>query len=231
MYEQKGDFRRTFWLDLTNQWVEQADGTLVKVPMKRFVATEPLFAEAIFNEVTGETGFDMTDILSMYGPTNGGRIVADPSSDNDITNFLFYGTLDRKGGAYHYRYITSYTTNEDGTYNATWEDYDFRIVKQFVTNDWVEQGYLYDIKILAGESLEEHIAAVLRAQGITPEAFPWSGQQIRAHIDQIEDVNVRNEMLELYGSGAPLMPNFEVKTLILPPTKLYTSVNIQGGIR
>lgn len=231
MYEQEGDFRRTYWLDLTNQWVEQEDGSLALVPVKKFVSTEPLYAEAIFNTDNNEVGFDIADLLSIYGPANGGKIVADPTSENDITNFLFYGTLDRKGGIYHYRYVKSYTKNNDGTYTAEWEDYDFRIVKQFVTKDWTEQSYLYDIKILTGESLEEHIATILRSQNVTFEDFPWSSQQTRAYIDKIVDVNKRVEMLDLYASGVPLMPDYEVKTLILPPTKLYTSVNIQGGVR
>ena len=37
-------------------------------------------------------------------------------------------------------------------------------------------------------------------------------------------------MQDLYDSGVPLMPNYDTKSIILQPTKLYVSTDIQGGI-
>lgn len=41
-YEQEGDFRQTYWLDLNNRWVEKNDGTTVLEPIKKFMSTEAL---------------------------------------------------------------------------------------------------------------------------------------------------------------------------------------------
>ena len=217
-YEQKGDFRRTYWLDLIDRWVEQADGSLAFESVKTFTNAEPIYTNI----------FDINDILSKYGGANGGILVADLTSDNDITNFLFYSG---NSSNYKYRYIEDYIENEDGTYSATWKEYDFRVIKQFITKDWTESSYLYDIKILTGESLEEHIAAILDAQQTPRDPLPWNSVQIPLYIDAIEDLEKKREVLEIYMSGAPLFPDYEVKNVILPPTKLYTSTNIQGGVR
>lgn len=233
-YEQKGDFRRTYWLDLTDRWVEQADGSLALESVKTFTNAEPLFAQLIEGEYSVERQgysyeFDIPDILSRYGVENGGNIVLDTTNDNDITNFLFYGKLD--DGTYLHAYCENYENNGDGTYSATWKEYDFRVIKQFITKDWTESSYLYDIKILTGESLEEHIAAILDAQQTPRDPLPWNSVQIPLYIDAIEDLEKKREVLEIYMSGAPLFPDYEVKNVILPPTKLYTSTNIQGGVR
>ena len=219
-YEQKGDFRRTYWLDLTDRWVEQEDGSLALESVKTFTNAEPIYT----------TTFDISDILSKYGPENDGIIVADPTSDNDITNFLFY-KWSVGDAANVYKYVEKYVENSDGTYSAVWKNYDFRVIKQFITKDWTEQSYLYDIKILAGESLEEHIAAILDGQQTPRDPLPWRDVQIPLYIDAIEDVDKKKEVIDIYMSGAPLLPDYEVKNIILPPTKLYTSTNIQGGVR
>ena len=44
-YSQKGDFRRTWWLDMDKRWVEQSNGSFAIVPMKRFTETEPLYTQ------------------------------------------------------------------------------------------------------------------------------------------------------------------------------------------
>lgn len=230
LYEQKGDFRRTYWLDLKNRYVENEFGDLILKPVKQFIATEPLYVEPIAGGLYDDDAFDIIDILSMYGATHGGKIVADKNSDFDVTNFLFYADPNSDGN-YVYKYIADYTSNGDGTYTARWENYDFRVVKQFETKDWTEQGYLYDIKILAGDTVEERIANILLEQGNSYAELPWNDEQIELYINTIKDENTRNEIRTVYESGAPLMPDYEIKTLILPPTKLYTSVNIQGGVR
>ena len=230
LYEQKGDFRETYWLDLSKQYVEQADGSVVLCDLKKFISAEVLFLS---------NGFYVADVLDYYGVDNGGKIVLDSTSDFDITNFLFYADPDADGN-YQYKYVKSYVLDADGEIEldadghemVEWEYYDFRIIKQFTTKNWMEQGYLYDIKVLAGESVQEHLTRTLDVLKITyKEPMLWTNEDWETYINMIKDETLRNEILEYYNDGAPLMPTYDTKSLLLEPTPIYVSVNIQGGVR
>lgn len=199
-YKQEGDFRKVYWLDLSESYIEQSDGSFVPTDIKKFISTEALYLEE----------FTVDDVLDKYS----GKIVEDPTSDFDISNYLFYIDPVADGNR-TYKYF-------DG---ENWVDYNFRIIKQFTTNDLLGQGYLFDIKIIAGESVKEHIAGIL---GI--DAGNWSDSETQAKIDEIEDEVEKAKMQDLYDSGVPLMPNYDTKSIILQPTKLYVSTDIQGGI-
>lgn len=219
-YEQVGDFRITYWLDVAQRFVEQQNGEFVLTPTKTFISTEAL---SLVN-------FSVDEVIAYYGTDAGGKIVLDEDSDFDITNYLFF-TDPYSDGNRIYKYVTSYTIDPDSgcITEETWEEYTFRIIKQFTTKDWVEQGYLFDIKLLAGESVKEHIAHILGLDAST--ANDWSYDTTQAHINDISDVKQREEMQILFDSGEPLMPTYDTKSLILQPTNLYVSANIQGGIR
>lgn len=214
MYEQTGDMRETHWLDLSYRWVEQEDGTIVKEPLKRFIATEPLYLP--------DGRFSIIDALMCYGD----RIVINSTSDFDIKNYLFY--VENSDGNYEYKYVSSYTGTDAESANASavWVDYNFRVVKQFNTKSWMEQGYLYDAKILAGETCEEYVARQLNI-----ELGDWSAEELEQKIASIEDEEIREHVMSVYESGAPLMPEYDVKALIIEPSKLLVSTNIQGGVR
>jgi hypothetical protein len=224
-YEQRGDFRRTYWLDLDEELVEQADGSTEWIPLKRFTATEALYIP----------NFSVSEVLAYYGQANGGYIVEDSTSENDIKNFLFF--TDPKGdGNRIYKYLSDYGTdiNGDGTideYDEVWVDYDFRVVKMFNTKDWVEQSYLFDAKILAGETLEEYVTRILVEQGDAVDITDthWSDEQKENYIALIHDDEARALAQEVFLSGAPLMPSYDTKAIILYPTNLYVSANLQGG--
>lgn len=335
-YAQKGDFRRTWWLDLKKRYVEQVDGSFVQMPMKMFIGTEALPID----------NFSIADVIATYGKSNGGRIVIDKDSDFDVTNYLFF--VDAKSdGNKVYKYVSDYTVgptyrlmfqewsddatytsgdlvlymstiycvtatttagetpvSDDGTPNPhfiamnvdifftvdapyersniysagdvviynndvyvvnkrtrnaptanadwirlnstsyaqvdngvvseTWEEYNFRVVKQFDTKEWTEQRFLFDIKVLAGQSVVENIYAVLEQEGDdmsdVGDLNEWSDQQIQSYINQISDKATREELQAIYDSGMPLMPSYDTKALILEPTNLYVSSNIQGGL-
>ena len=180
-------------------------------------------------------GFYVSDAIIYYGVDNGGKIVLDKTSDFDITNFLFFCDPFSDGN-YIYKYVKDYELDEDGSVNedtVEWVEYDFRIIKQFTTKNWMEQGYLFDIKVLAGESVQEHLKGILNTQRVTNiKAFDqWTNEDWENYIGLIEDETVRAEMQELYDDGAPLMPTYDTKSLILEPTPIYVSANIQGGVR
>lgn len=218
-YEQPGDFRKTYWLDLAQRFIEQQDGTFVLTDTKKFISTEAL---SLVN-------FSVDEAIAYYGTDAGGKIVLDADSDFDITNYLFF-TDPYSDGNRIYKYVTSYTLDPDYGYATaeTWEEYTFRVIKQFDTKDLMEQGYLFDIKVLAGESVKEHIANILDIDATT--ANTWSTETTQEHINEISDTKQRDYMQLLFNSGAPLMPEYDTKSLILQPTSLYVSANIQGGI-
>lgn len=320
-YEQEGDFRKTWWLDLSERWVEKADGSMEIAPMKKFVSTEALNIHL----------FSVNEVIGLYGTNAGGRIVLDPTSDFDVTNFLFF-TDPLSDGNKVYKYVKSYemghvcqivptyydasidtypqgaiinylgilyyvlqdadntkipgldtdyfleckgyndfmqvtknvadvtpvsgifvwdTVNEtlkifvsgawrdvSSTYwldygnsiiSEEWEEYSFRVIKQFVTRDWVEQGYLFDMKVLAGESLQEYVHAYLSQDpNIEVPDLPWTDEQLQEQINSINDEEERAYVQEIYDSGMPLMPDYDTKALILQPTRLFVSANIQG---
>ena len=214
MYEQKGDYRETYWLDLNERWVEKSDGSLMLEPIKKFIATEALYLST----------FDDVEVFSNYGTANGGKIVDDETSDFYIGNYLFY-TDPNDDGNRVYKYFDGY--NESG--DEIWVEYDFRIVKAFDTKGWMEQSYLYDVKLFAGESVIEHLAQIVEVE--PEELLGLSDAALLETIEGIEDVTVREEMLEYYENGMPLMLTYDTKALIHEPTRIYVSVNIQGGVK
>ncbi len=221
LYEQRGDYRETYWLDLQRKYVEQQDGNWQLEYLKRFISAEPLFLP---------DGFEVEDIATYYND----KIVFDKDSDFDVTNFLFF-TDPYSDGNNIYKYIVSYELDGGGQVDeksVVWAEYDFRIIKQFVTKNWMEQAYWYDIKVLAGESVQEHLAGILEGQGITYKSLPtWTNEDWEDYLNLIEDIVVREEMWRLYDEGAPLMPTYDTKSLLLEPTPIYVSANIQGGVK
>lgn len=345
-YAQEGDYRHSWWLDLTQRYVENAEGKLVLEPVKRFTGTEALFLDA--------DDFSITEVLAAYGPDakpTPGRIVVDKSSDFDVTNFLFYIDPNKDGnriykyckdytlvpetfvnckipvtvnpnaatgegistagfyitasasaghvyyynGAYptgaqvidcgnytiyndselyvlvtrrdsavidtygtgilyvdsNYRLQLStlasqppsmtlnlqinpalYTNNieEEHTEDEVWEEYSLRVIKAFDTKEWVEQGYLYDIKVLAGELVEESVHDYLINEGKDVPDLPWGDEELQEQIERIDNVEMRVYYQGIYDTGMPLMPTYDTKLLVLMPTNLYVSANIQKGI-
>lgn len=211
LYEQEGDYRETYWLDLNNRYVEKADGTMVLEPIKKFIATEALYLST----------FDVDEAITNYGIANGGKMVRDDKSDFYVGNYLFF--VDEKDdGNRVYKYFKGYDENDE----EVWVDYDFRVIKAFNTKGWMEQSYLYDIKLLAGETVEEHLADYLNITKAN-----WTDAQMLELINGITDEDKKAEMMEYYENGMPLMLSYDTKALILEPTRIYVSVNIQGGVK
>ena len=246
LYEQRGDFRETYWLDLKQRYVEQSDGSMALENIKTFISGEVLWLP---------NGFYAADAIHLYGADSGnGKIVLDPTSDFDVTNFLFFCDPFRNGN-YSYRYITKYeiaepvldeegnlAVDEDGNIideggyilegQTEWAEYDFRIIKHFTTKDWMEQNYLFDVKVLAGESVQEYIAGILDTQGDSYKPFiMWTNEDWDEYIALIQDETLRTQAEELYDEGAPLMPSYDTKGLLIEPSTIHVSVNIQGGVR
>ena len=229
LYEQKGDMRESYWLDLDKMWAEQEDGNIIEKPLKRFTSAEVLPIDAIIpGEGDTNMGFCIQNAMATYGPKNGGNIVLDKTSDFDVTNFLFY--IDPlHDGNYIYAYVDYYETDNGNISDEVWKEYDFRIVKRFTTRDWTEQRYLYDVKIVSGESVQERLIDILARQGVTIVYTDWTEADWETYLDMISDETLKNEMRQLYEEGVPLMPGVDTESIILYPTSIYVSVNLQEG--
>lgn len=219
LYEQPGDYRETYWLDLTNRWVENEDGSMSLSAIKKFTSGDALYI----------SNFAVNEALAQYGD----RITMD-GGDFDVSNYLFYSDPNSDGN-YVYKYV-NYTADRDGVIvNEEWIDYEFRVIKQFSTKNWMEQGYLFDVKLLAGESIYEFIARELYTQNTDYDEFDatggWNDEKTQEYINLIVDETARTNAQYTFDEGMPLMPDYDTKMLILDPTRLYVSVNIQGGVR
>lgn len=216
-YEQKDNFRQSWWLDLNNRWVEKEDGSFVIIPMKKFVGTEALYTES----------HTIEDILAIYT-----KITAngDVTSSFDITKYLFFVDDDANNKRI-YKYLKEYTLDNEGNIlTEEWEEYNFRIIKQFDTKDWIERNYLFDMKIVSGESLQEHVHGLLLQEEL-PElpSLPWTNAILQKQINLITDTEKRNELQNLFNEGVPLMPSFDTNSVIVGPTKLTVGTDIMGG--
>ena len=207
LYKQEGDMRKVYWLDLSRVYVENEHGQLEEKPFKSFIETEPLYIPS----------FNVPDVLEAYKS----KIVTDSTKDNDICNYLFTKEQD---GVKKYKYVKSYSIKdgllEDGT---EWEEYAFRILKCFDTNDWTEQTYICDIKIVCGESLADYIKF-----GLEREGKEFSGTISQNEIDKIEDVDVKAIVQMVFERGVPLMPTHRTVCLI-DTFKIIVGANAQGG--
>lgn len=199
LYEQEGSTCEMHWLDLDNCWIENTDGSATLKPMKRFISTEALYLSM----------FDVDDVQHLYGE----RISLSADSDFYIGNYLFY-TDD---GVRTYKYFDGYDKNN----NEIWVEYDFRIIKSIDTRDWNGIDYFYDVKVIAGESVIERIQSLSKVTLSTENL-----SDIEAALNEIESEEVRTELYELYMSGMPLLPTYDVKNVLLEPTPIRVSSNI-----
>lgn len=201
LYEQNNRADELYWLDIGKVWKENADKSMNLEPLHRFISTEALYLSM----------FDTNEAVNNY------KLNRDPASDLYIGKYLFY--VDEKAdGKRTYKYFSGF--DENGL--AVWADYDFRIVKTFDTKDWQNPTYLYDIKVVSGESVVEYISRITED---TRPVGQLSGEDVLALLDTIEDEAVRDELRGYFLEGAPLMPNYRVENVILEPTTIRVGTN------
>lgn len=206
LYDQEGDTRKVYWLDLSKTYIEDENNQWSEKPFKSFIETEPLYIPR----------FNIPDVLEVYGS----KIVTDGTKDNDICNYLFVKEQD---GVKKYKYVKSYTGTVDAITDEQWEEYAFRILKCFDTNDWTEQMYICDIKIVCGESLTDYVKTCLEH-----ENKEFSGVISQNEIDKIEDIEAKAMAQKVFESNAPLMPTHRTVCLI-DTLKMIVGANAQGG--
>lgn len=216
-YPQDGDMRRTYWLDLSKRWVADVNGTLTEEDLKSFVSTQPLYMPTY--------PFTVADIATYYGSFVN---TTNPSDPFYYTNYLFFTDTNANGER---KFV--YAVEENGS--VTWVPYDFRVVTSFNTRDWYEQTYLYDIKVLAGQSTGEFIVAALLNYNpnynfgtATSNPTNWTREDYQAFINDIQDEESKATAQMLFDNNIPLTSTYDTKRIILPATNIYVSANIQG---
>lgn len=325
--KQVGDYRKTWWLDLNNRYVEDIDGNLRLEIIKKFTSNEILKVE----------NFSCRSVLQEYGVGAKGRLVVDDRSDFDIKNFLYMSYVNNEKV---FKYIESYkvigaaelkpeiwtqekeynfgdivifndklylckynnilnniapehnhdtwillnitstnfiwkitndwtedTPNIDGecclingipsVYISTfpelwypiapelyvfninnfvdevWKDYDFRVITSFETDDWVEQTYLYDMKIVSSDvKFDEYLYNMIISQEEYSDELqnlPWSIDIQEKYLNYIKDCERKKYLYDML--GMPISPNYNINAVILETSKINVSSNIQKGGR
>lgn len=120
---------------------------------------------------------------------------------------------------YEYKYF-----DED----KNWHKYEFRIIHHFlheITKDWVEGTYLYSIRLVAGQSMLDHLRVLYRAlfNEDAPEAC--TVEELYTIVKQKDSRLVENLVL-----SRPIA-NFEVVQDILSPSKLTVLPDLNGGLK
>lgn len=109
--------------------------------------------------------------------------------------------------------------------NKILEEYSLRIIYPFtheITKDWVEQSYLYSIRLVAGTSIEQYVDAVYTGiSGVVHDNL--------THEEKIQYIlNMDATKLEGINLERPLV-SFDTAIDILPSTKLSVLSDLNGG--
>ena len=163
--------------------------------------------------------------LPTFGYTRPWEIAAFSTEITDVLGHgpgeYLYCVNGDKG--YEYKYFT-----EDKNGNAVWQKYEFRIIHHFlhdITKDWVEGTYLYSIRLVAGQSMLEHLRALY--EDVLDKEAPDNYT-----VDDLYS-SIEKENAELVKNLIPSRPiaNFDVVQDILSPTKLTVLPDLNGGLR
>lgn len=151
----------------------------------------------------------LKDIPAFHNTT-----ILEAKSENDI----------EAGAVYYYNGKYVYLSNiKDG--NNMLEEYSLRIIYPFtheITKEWVEQSYLYSIRLVAGTSVEQYVDAVYTSiSGVIRDNL--------THEEKIQYIlNMDATKLEGINIERPLV-SFDTAIDILTPTKLSVLSDLNGG--
>lgn len=110
---------------------------------------------------------------------------------------------------------------------GVWHEYEFRIIHHFlhsVTTEWIEQSYLYSIRLVAGLSMESYIKDLYKA---VFDIDAPSHKTVEELYNEIKNKNV--EYVKDLEVGRALA-TFDVVQDILVPTKLTVLSDLNGGL-
>lgn len=144
-----------------------------------------------------------------------------------ITSFNVTQVIDEEPGEYLY-YVDEYGKREYKYFdeNNEWHDYDFRIVHHFtnpVTREWVEQSYVYSIRLVAGQSMQSYIENLYQSY-FEVDPPDLSVEELYLKLKAADET-----LVDGIDYSRPLV-GFDVVQVILKPTKFTVMSDINGGL-
>lgn len=215
-YQQENRYLSNYWLDLSDY--------------PRFLSTQAFDLLSLTSEANGET--------PMY-PNGFSDITARSSSVSTVGDYLVYGYIGDKLIFLDYTDCVFYVEDEDGNriykyWNDSvsesggrigWQDYDCKIVKTFLqedTSQWVEQSYVYSIRLVSGQSMNEYLTKLCKDNEI--ECAELVNQEMYDKLISAGHIFNDNFVLDR------MLVNFDTVMPILVPTKMSILSSINGEL-
>lgn len=204
-YEQADRYLINYWLDLSN--------------ILKFKSTQ------VFDLKSLKVSADST--VSKYNSFND---ITERTTDDEGLSYIASGYLDGKLVYMDYDDCVFSLYENGKTYYKYWDlengwnDYIFRIIKQFPsvdTKDWVEQSYVYSITLVSGISTKEYLNELCVNNGYKP---------LNTIVETYEFL--KSMGINFYDSFNITRPLAKIDNYkpILAPTKMSVLSVIEGGI-
>ena len=192
-----------------NKWLDLSS-------LPRFKVTQPLN----INDY-GRSFFEPMPTLPFLDLDENG--VSDFTGD-ETSGYSNIAIFYEKGenGVISYKYW-EYNNNEKDDFSGKWVDYSCPIITSFfnsVTKDWVEQNYLYQIRLLSGQTTHEYISFLASYLGVDSDGS----------LEDLYDAIAKkdNSLIKDVDLSRPLY-TIDTNLTILEPTRLTVKLNLNGG--
>lgn len=210
-YAQKDRYVKNYWLDLTGyprfNATQAIDLHSIKKEASDESDAEPKYVS--FNDITSVPFFGYVDGQPVYYYVD--------NNERFVNDAVFY--IEHEDGTREYKY---WERSKDGTgQDIGWTDYHCRLIKRFSSEDtskWVEQSYVYSIRLVSGISTLAYLRSLCALNGITYKDTD-DEETLLSKLPEDTDVDL----------SMPLQLLDDVRT-ILPATKLSVLSNIIGGV-
>lgn len=143
-----------------------------------------------------------------------------------ISSFDFVNVQEDEPGDYLY-YVDDVKTCKYFDENYVWHEYNFRLIHNFlhsVTSQWIEQSYLYSIRLVAGSKMDEYI------ENLYKSVFNVEADTTKSTEELYNEI--KNNYPE-YVKGIDIsraLATIDVTQDILIPTKLTVLSDLNGGL-
>ena len=140
--------------------------------------------------------------------------------EDEPYEYLYY---IKNTGTYEY-----FSSNGETTDAHTWHEYNLRLIHHFmhnITKDWVEQSYVYSIRLVAGKDMTSYLKELYKT------VFEVDAPDYKSNEELYLDIKAKDEkFVEDLNYTRPLV-NFDVVQDIVLPTKLTVLSDLNGGLK
>lgn len=202
-------FNKTWWLNLQDMYVQNANGALTKTKMKQFYLTVPLEIAAFTKEAI-EAAYD--------------DIVFDNVGSNQYVGRYLFMVDELHDGNYVYKYVSDTALGE-----LTWTDYDgLHFLKGFDTSDWDANNYFYDIKVVCGTTVAQFVQDQLKSEGMTIPPITTRTALLSA-INNLKNEEAKAIAMTCYDENIPLIQPYQTKYILVDHGQILVDTNLRGG--